>query len=599
MSAIITNKLRIFNAQQFIESVKLSASPWAPSQQYNKNDSIIYHKNIYINIGESGTSNGVSGPTHLVGALDDGDITWLYYTASHYNNVYLGIGNSIPWFDDSNPPTPSDSVSGAFDVINNLTSIKKIEPNTVTLCAPRVDWKSGTIYEMYDDYRSESIIPNGYVLVSHDNEYRVYKCINNSKWTVGSVGVSKVPSTVKPTIKDLDKPFDTNDGYTWKYMYSIYLFDALQYLTKDYIPVKFLTVEPTTDTASVAVSNPDILQWTVKENAMDVNKSGRIEHVRILPDDLSDPDALVTTHGGGGGYNKKITIAKGTNELLSDTVNYEWSSGLSGLTTTGLNYNGYGIFVITTTTGDSGGAWRTLTSGSLTSASFKFTLSGSFSTSELAGATSYVIAPIVYLDDGNGQNFSAFADVVNGEVHSIKIVNKGRGYTIIGSTRVALNPLGLSLDINNAGGEVAEPSVICQARSIISPEHGHGFNPVEELGGYYAMISMKLEYDEQNSMNISMFPVDGDESVFRQVSIISDPVDADTQLIAVKDKYRGPNHPEYSTNPGTTVSTGTGNVDLRTLCILPGLGRVLYIENRQPVSRAIDQIEDIKVVFEF
>jgi len=25
----------------------------------------------------------------------------------------------------------------------------------------------------------------------------------------------------------------------------------------------------------------------------------------------------------------------------------------------------------------------------------------------------------------------------------------------------------------------------------------------------------------------------------------------------------------------------------------------LYTENRQPVSRAIDQIEDIKVVFEF
>ena len=49
---------------------------------------------------------------------------------------------------------------------------------------------------------------------------------------------------------------------------------------------------------------------------------------------------------------------------------------------------------------------------------------------------------------------------------------------------------------------------------------------------------------------------------------------------------RGPSHPEY----------GDGNSEFD---VNAGTGKVLYIENRQPVSRAVDQIEDIKVVFEF
>ena len=108
------------------------------------------------------------------------------------------------------------------------------------------------------------------------------------------------------------------------------------------------------------------------------------------------------------------------------------------------------------------------------------------------------------------------------------------------------------------------------------------------------MVALKLEYDEQDTRNgntESVFPVvssslSGFDPVFRQIIILSDPVDTSTNKIAYNTTYRGPSHPEY----------GDGNSEFN---VNAGTGKVLYIENRQPVSRAVDQIEDIKVVFEF
>ena len=133
-------------------------------------------------------------------------------------------------------------------------------------------------------------------------------------------------------------------------------------------------------------------------------------------------------------------------------------------------------------------------------------------------------------------------------------------------------------------------------KPIISPDQGHGFNAIEELGGYYCMVAMRLEYDEQttraNSSGVQetkvMFPVSGNEAVFRQIAIVADPKEATSgNPPATQDLYRGPKHPDF------------GTADEEPFDTLTGSGKVLYTENRQPVSRAIDQIEDIKVVFEF
>ena len=199
---------------------------------------------------------------------------------------------------------------------------------------------------------------------------------------------------------------------------------------------------------------------------------------------------------------------------------------------------------------------------------------------------SVIIAPSILID-GDGADFSAYAFTSANEVNNIIILNNGKDYTVATGTVHF-----------GAGHEPISTFTECLVRPIISPMHGHGFNAVEELGAYYGMISLKLEYDEQetrsddvgNSKTISFFPTAGADSVFRQVSIVSDPIDLYDNSIAQEEMYRGPNHPEYE-------DSATNNE--LSFNIKKGRGKVLYIENRQPVSRAIDQIEDIKVVFEF
>lgn len=576
MSAIITNKLRIFNAQQFIESIKLNAPQWRSATTYSSGDTVLHQKRLYIAIDDIPVD---IAPTHATGVTNN----WLYYTQSHYNNIYLGVGKSSQWWDDANPPTPDDSVSGSFDILSNLTSIKRVNPDSITLSAPRIDWTSGIVYEMYDNTRSESIIPNGYVLVGTDNQYSVYKCLNNSKWN-GTTGVTKVPSTISPSGSLVGEPFETADGYVWKYMYSIFMLDAIQFLTKDYMPVKFISSDPG------SINTADYTQWQIKENAQSSLNSGRIDWVRVLPDDGSDPDVLDTTQSSGHGYNDNIIVTTLTSSILSSLNT--GSGSLPSSVVDGVDFTGYSIYIQTTSAVDSG-AFRVLhttnagidnvvSGGNLTwSVETPFT----FTTAELGTIQTIIIAPSVIVT-GDGTGFSGYARITANEVDRVVILNKGIDYTY-GDGNVSL---GAGNVTENALGFVG-----CKVRPIISPLHGHGFNAVEELGAYYGMISLKLEYDEQatleDDLNVSktipFFPVSGNESVFRQVSIISDPINSYNNMIAQNEMYRGPNHPNYET-------TNEKSFDVKR-----GRGKVLYIENRQPVSRAIDQIEDIKVVFEF
>jgi hypothetical protein len=53
-----------------------------------------------------------------------------------------------------------------------------------------------------------------------------------------------------------------------------------------------------------------------------------------------------------------------------------------------------------------------------------------------------------------------------------------------------------------------------------------------------------------------------------------------------------------SISGGTSGTTGTIS-GISTPGLQPYTGDVLYIENRSPISRATDQIEDVKLIIEF
>lgn len=587
MAAIITNNLRIYNAQQFIESLNESASQWQPSTSYVLGDIVFNKTNLYVCVGGSVTTgdevSGVSssqtgdpGPAHESGVQSDGTLKWLFYNKSSYNNLYLGIGKVDPWGDagdvppgtgggsELNPPTPKDTITDSFKVLSNLLSLKKIDPRDVTLAIPRINWESGLVYTMYEHDKGEEIVPNYYVVTEDDNQYNVYKCINNTKYIDGEI--KEVASTDKPSGHDPDNLFEGSDGYVWKFMYSILLEEALKFLTEDYIPVKHIATDP--DGGNPSLNNPGHLQWEVQQAAVD----GSIEHISVV--------------NKGSGYEQSnptgtVVSASGKYMTVSDTT----------CSPTESIYNGYSVY-ITGGTGKgqmrrivkySGSSIVTIPTGS---SSYVLELDTDWDSGNVPDNTSsYIIGPRIIMNDEltTGQDCLALGMLNGGSVVSVNVYNKGKGYTA-------------------ANAEVSEPNGNnknnATIKAIISPSGGHGSNPVEELGGYYGMIDMKLIYDENG-----MIPVIGEHAQFRQISVVVDPIEEESGVSCNTEIYRGPKHPEYKvyTSQDTSAKDDAfiGDETPSNERTIYGTGKLLYIENRQQISRAIDQIEDIKIVFEF
>jgi len=189
MAAIITNKFRINNAEQFVESFSETAS-----------------ETYYLFIGRAHSW------------ATDADVQ----------------GNSINEGTDASPPTPNDDVTSEFYNYDDMLGAKLIASTDVSHCIPRRNWTTGTTYDMYEHNIGSSNAANSgatnlfdstYVVMNSSNA--VYKVIENDGATA---------STVEPTSTS-NSIFETSDGYRWKYMYSLTSAETLNFMSTDFIHV--------------------------------------------------------------------------------------------------------------------------------------------------------------------------------------------------------------------------------------------------------------------------------------------------------------------------------------------------------------------------
>ena len=163
------------------------------------------------------------------------------------DTYYLGIGRPQAFADnqtfndgtDTNPPTPNDDIGSEYYAYDDMLSAKKV--SDVSIVIPRRNWTTGTVYDYYrHDYGNinsagSTITSNSgasnlfdstfYVLTS---TYDVYKCIDNN---------SNAASTVEPSGNKTTSTFSTGDGYIWKYMYSLTADERQKYLSTDFMHV--------------------------------------------------------------------------------------------------------------------------------------------------------------------------------------------------------------------------------------------------------------------------------------------------------------------------------------------------------------------------
>jgi hypothetical protein len=188
MSAFVTDQFRIVNASNFIDSVE--------------NTTNSYYAFV-----------GLSNPTQV------------------------GFGRSTGW--NTNPPNPIDNL----DYLNHYESTiifgKKITSANIRRVIKKIDWISGTQYELYrPDYSIINPSPitgsmrlydaNYYVI---NSDYKVYICVDNGSSGIKTTGNA---SQVEPTFTDLE-PSKLSDGYVWKYLYTVSPSDIVKFDTTEYI----------------------------------------------------------------------------------------------------------------------------------------------------------------------------------------------------------------------------------------------------------------------------------------------------------------------------------------------------------------------------
>lgn len=158
------------------------------------------------------------------------------------DNIYFFLGKYSSWVDpgteavdDNNPTVPTDTKYELRDVWREMIALKKIISSDVSLGLRRYDWTSGTIYDQFDD-RDMSIHYKKWYMVNSQNQ--VFACLNNGR-TLSGGSYTGVQSTYEP-FYDGNNPtisvFNTPDGYTWKYIYTISVGSFLKFATPNWIP---------------------------------------------------------------------------------------------------------------------------------------------------------------------------------------------------------------------------------------------------------------------------------------------------------------------------------------------------------------------------
>jgi len=188
------------------------------------------------------------------------------FSESSGNSMYLGIGRPQAFATstradgrtnnegtDTAPVTPADNLNAQHFPFDDLLACKKIASSNVAFAVPRRNWVTGTTYDIYRHDYGERITgtttaqtANSGVSNLHDASFyvltaarNVYKCLDNDGNTA---------STVEPT--HTSTPIQTlSDGYRWKYMYTLTASQQSNFLSTDFMAV---ATDSTVSSAAVA-----------------------------------------------------------------------------------------------------------------------------------------------------------------------------------------------------------------------------------------------------------------------------------------------------------------------------------------------------------
>ena len=379
------------------------------------------------------------------------------------NSVYyIFAGRHLPYANgDSSIQTVNNSVDEVlYTAYDEMVFGKRVSATDVCSVVPRYDWTYGTVYT---PYRSDATLTNKpyYVCVNAVSAYHIFKCLDNNNGAN-----SLVAPDVTQTSPDDEFYSTLEDGYVWKYMYTVDSTTFNKFSTSEYIPV--------------------VANGQVSGNAI----SGSIDVIQV-------------TYRGSN-YNTFLTNTFISTDLRvgGDPTKYNIANNAAS------NNDFYVGSYIYIKNGTGQGQGSRIIDYTVVGSTKTITIQNSFSTA-LDSTSVYEITPSVSITgDGSGMVARALVNTnSSNSISQIEILNRGSGYTY-----AVANVVG------NTGGSTN--SAILDV--VLGPKGGHGFDAEYELGATALCISARFSNNESGTI-----PTEND---FRTIGILKDPLYANVSL---------------------------------------------------------------------
>jgi hypothetical protein len=435
---------------------------------------------------------------------------------------YIAIGRSDIWGEEDITPIPTQSAQQVIDAQSSFQSMIKVSSESMVI--PRYNWSANTLYSGYDN-NAEGYPSNSYYVLTADQN--VYICIRPA---ITADGV-KVVSTVQPTGTSLN-PFQTGDGYVWKFCYEVGAANASDFLAANFIPVAYIDSADGNDIQSV--------------------QDQAAIHAAAVPGQINQ----IILQDGGTGYSSTPTIT-----IKGDGIN-------ASATATVVNGSIKKI-EIDDSAGGGFGIGGNMGSG-YTRASVSITGGGVDDLADNAAKATASISPRNGFGYDPTEDLKAAALMYTAKPDGIEEGAGGEDTFIIGND---FRQVSLVKGPQTTGGSpvpyTARTGMCLQKMTFASPP-----SPIFSLDGI-------IEGDTSGARAI-IDRLDTSELYFHQNEVTGYGTFIANEAITEISSGNG---------SGTTDSVPVEDTDID-----PYSGEVIFIDNRAGIMRSVEQTEDIKII---
>lgn len=527
-------------------------------------------------------------------------------SGSNSNNLYFFIGRHRSWYSqyaensnygttasptlaEGNVPSPYDNTDYSNEVHDDIISLKKVGFSNVRKVVRRYNWVQGKKFTMYrPNYNTQnqtatgtSSIFDSEFYVMNPETYEIFKVLNNGVSPSNPTGTTTgatAPTAAAANANNI-VDFSSTDGYVYQYLYKLETNDVLFFTSTDFIPVK-----ETTYAGSVVSGALDIALLKNGGSGLPVSQD-LFFRIKGDGDDSVNGFAVLklTTDSGGTVTSAEITT-RGRNytyatvDLSPSATYYSSEANLrAGTPSSTLPSSGYTAPTIEIVIPPQGGH-------------------GSNISNELGAKRVMLNTRLIY------GNRSTAADkttdfYVDQDFRRIGVIKDPLNISNAAlTTDTASGTYAIIIDTSSGSGIFAKDEVITQSYTVTRGTESINViakGRVVDYNQYDTSGNLAILRYTQSPNDPELRDSDGTIWPFYTAAPGGGTVNNITGVESTADRAinRG--------SQGTIESQGTFVNGLCSPEYQKYTGDIIYVENRRVITRAADQIEDVKLVIEF